>query len=424
MGTTPIDIVRANYSRRSEIQAELGDIDDKVTTEKRGYDDTEAGRIEELRSELGAIDQRITANIDAALNERSITDGIEGMFAGMLDRQGDQLVDTRSIGERFVQSDEYRSFLEGGNDRPRTVFDGIELRAVTDVVMGVAGGGSSSTSGGAMTRPERLDRVGHDFLDRRVYLLDLVPHIGTTAGAVEYVQDQTALADSADKAAETAESGVKPQAGLTLAVKTEPMQVIPAWVNLTRQAAADVPQIQGYLDGRLRYALKRRTDLQIISGNGTSPNLSGLSGRSGIVTYAPGGAEARYKSIRHGIRMMEDKEAVPEIIVLNPADAELFDLSNDAANGLHAVPNLVGVPERTAWGLTQVRSTAVASGTALLIDPMALSVFDRQQPTAYMTDSHASNFTANILTLLLECRVGLALFDPNGVCKITFNGTT
>jgi hypothetical protein len=114
---------------------------------------------------------------------------------------------------------------------------------------------------------------------------------------------------------------------------------------------------------------------------------------------------------------------VPEIIVLNPTDAELFDLSNDAANGLHAVPNLVGTPERTAWGLTQVRSTAIASGTALLVDPMALAVFDRQQPTAYMTDSHASNFTANILTLLLEVRVGLALFDPAGVCKITFNGT-
>jgi hypothetical protein len=41
-----------------------------------------------------------------------------------------------------------------------------------------------------------------------------------------------------------------------------------------------------------------------------------------------------------------------------------------------------------------------------------------------MTDSHASNFTSNILTLLLEARLGLALFDPApGVLKITFNGT-
>jgi hypothetical protein len=77
-----------------------------------------------------------------------------------------------------------------------------------------------------------------------------------------------------------------------------------------------------------------------------SPNLKGLLNRSGIVTYAPGGAEARYISIRHGIRLMEDVEAVPEIIVLNPADAELFDLSNATTAGMHANPGPAGRPPR------------------------------------------------------------------------------
>ncbi len=121
---------------------------------------------------------------------------------------------------------------------------------------------------------------------------------------------------------------------------------------------------------------------------------------------------------------MEDAESVPEIIVLNPADAELFDLSNSTTAGLHATMDLAVPPPRTAWGLTQVHSTAIASGTALLIDPMAVAVLDRQMVTAYMTDAHASNFVSNILTLLLEARLGLALFDPSGVCKVTFNGTT
>jgi len=51
-------------------------------------------------------------------------------------------------------------------------------------------------------------------------------------------------------------------------------------------------------------------------------------------------------------------------------------------------------------------------------------VLDRMEVTAFVTDSHASNFTSNILTLLLEARIGLALFDPAGVARITFNGTT
>jgi HK97 family phage major capsid protein len=277
-----------------------------------------------------------------------------------------------------------------------------------------------------------LPRVAQSFLDRRVYLVDLLNRIPVSTGSVEYVQDITPLADLPDKAAETTEGSAKPQAGVTLQLNVEPIATVPAWVNLTRQAAADVPMIQGYLDTRLRYALKRRLDLQVIAGDGNLPNIKGLQNRSGILTYAPGGAEARAISIRHAIRLMEDKEAVPEIIVLNPADAELFDLTNSTSAGLHAVMDndatgtgaFAGPPARTAWGLTQVHSTAIASGTALLLDPTAVSLLDRMQPTAYMTDSHASNFTANILTLLLELRAGLALFAPPGVLKLTFNGTT
>lgn len=416
MPTGTLDIVRANFGRRTEIQGELRSIDEAATADTRAYTDEETAQIETLRSELESIDSRIQANIESELRSREIEDGIGGLLGVIADRETGEVEDTRSIGERFTD-DDYRSWVEaGGHGKHHLDLRGMDFRAVTDV-------GTGATSAGALTRPERLSRVGQDFFDRKVYLLDLLPHIPVTQGSVEYVQDQTPLADMADKAVETAEGAVKPQAGPTFGVVEEPTATIPVWVNIMRQALADIPQIQGYLDSRLRYSLKRRSDKQAINGDGNSPNLRGLAQRSGILTYAPGSAEARYKSVRHGIRLMEDAEAVPEIVVLNPADAEIFDLSNHDADGLHAVPNVAGPGARTTWGLRQVRSTAIASGTALLIDPMATAVFDRQTATAYMTDSHASNFTSNILTLLLECRLALGLFDPKGVLKLTFNGT-
>ena len=109
------------------------------------------------------------------------------------------------------------------------------------------------------------------------------------------MQDQSPLADLADKPVGVAEGAAKPQAGLTLAVIQEPTPTIAAWANMTRQAAADVPMLQGYLDMRLRYALKRTVDKQVIAGTGAN-QIQGLTGRSGIVTYAPGTAEARYTS--------------------------------------------------------------------------------------------------------------------------------
>ncbi len=416
MPTGTIDIVRANFARRTEIQAELRSIDEACTTDKRDYTEAETATITERRSELEAIDGRIQENLKSELRSREIEDGIGGLLGVIADRQSGEVEDTRSIGERFT-TDEYRSWIEAGaRGSYLTDLTGLSLRAVTDVTTGAA-------SAGALTRPERLARVGQDFLDRKVYLLDLLPHIPVTQGSVEYVQDKTPLADQSDKAVEVSEGGAKPQAGPTFEVVEEPTATIAAWANMTRQSVADIPQIQGYLDTRLRYSLKRRSDGQAINGDGNSPNLKGLLNRTGILTYAPGSSEARYKSVRHAIRVMEDAEAVPEIIVLNPADAEIFDLSNEATAGLHAVPNVAGPGASTTWGLRQVRSTAIASGTAMLLDPVEAAVFDRMAATAYMTDSHASNFTSNILTLLLECRLALGLFSPKGVLKLTFNGT-
>lgn len=420
MPTTTLELVRANFSRRTEIQNELREIDEKCTTEKRDYDEAEANSVAEKRNELKAIDDRITANLDAEVRADAITSGLDRLLGVFADHQSGDAVDMRTMGRRFTESEEIRSWVKAGarGSSPSVEAD-MSFRAVTDTTTG-------ATSGGAFIVKQRLDRVGMTFLDRKVYLLDLLPTIQMTTSAVEYVQDNSPLADVANKAAEVTEGSAKPQAGITMAVVTEAAATIAAWANLTRQVAADAPQVAGYVDGRLRYSLKRRADGQAINGNGTPPNLLGLANRAGILTYAPGAAEARYKSIRHGVRMMEDAEAVPEIICLNPADAEIFDLSNEATAGLHAIDfnGLATAGARTSWGLQQVRSTAIAAGTALLIDPMVVAVLDRMAATAYMTDSHASNFIANILTLLLETRLGLALFDPTGILKITFNGTT
>jgi hypothetical protein len=398
--TTMLDIVRANYTRRRDIQAHLRDLDEgtivnKDSGELRAYTPDEQATIDTFRAELQQIDDRIVNGLEMEARGQQINSGIESLLGSMIDRDHGDIVDSRSLGARFTTED-YDLWAKQARGKFVVDMPGVSFRnAVGDTT-------TSSGSGGTLTRPQRLDRMGHDFLDRKVYLLDLLPHIPVTQGAIEYVQDVTPLADMANKATEVAESGTKPQAGLTFALKSESAAVIAAWVNITRQAAADVPQIQAYLDSRLRYGIKRRADAQASTARARAePNGPAQPVRDHHLR--PRSSEARYKSIRHAIRLGEDSEAVYEIIVLNPADAEIFDLSNDTSAGLHALDADGGVANAGPHGVgpPQVRSTAIASGTALLVDPMAVAVFDRQEITAYTTDSHASNFTFNILTLLL-----------------------
>lgn len=313
----------------------------------------------------------------------------------------------------FVSGGAVEKFRSNGfAGREGMHFEGLSLRAVID---------NTVTSGGAFQNPARVPITPLAVPDRMLHLIDLLPHGTTSDNSVEYVQDTTTSV-AGDTAVEVAEGAAKPETTETFQVVTDPVRTIAAWVNMTRQAAADNTQLDSYLRERLVYRIRRRLDNQIINGDGTGVNLLGLANRSGILTLAPGAAEARAITARKAVTLLEQNEQEANVIVVNPADLEKFDLYTATTNEFIKGDGY-GRVTGTLWGLTPVWSNAITVGTALVMDTQAAMVWDRQDPALYLTDSHASNFTSNILTLLAELRAALSLFQPKGVCKVTFNGT-
>lgn len=409
---SPIELIRSNFQRRAELSEAIRGIAAAATEENRALTESETADIAERTAQMEACNERITSQIELQVRDEQIGSGIDSMLGAMLNRERNDVVDTRSLGEQFVASDGFEEFARaGGRGQFTRDFAGVSLRALTTI----------DSSSNVLAGATRLDRIGQNALDRRVFLADLLPVIPVGSSAVEYVQDEVAAAGW--DGAEQTEASPKSEATPDFELVTEPIATVAKFTQLTRQVFDDWGQIPGYLDGRLRYGLARRTDSQIASGNGTPPNLKGLGNRSGIATYTALTVEDAATSIRKAVTAGQQAEAVYEIVVINPVDAEKFDLLNMTTAGLHATPDVASAMPRTAWGLTRVVSNAVASGTALLIDPVATAILDREQATARLTDSHASNFVSNILTLLLEARLGLALFDPKGVCKVTFKYT-
>lgn len=323
---------------------------------------------------------------------------------------------TRSMGDAasaFVRSDALKAFrAHGYRGQAAVEFDGMSLRAVLD---------NTVTSGGAFQNPARVPMTPLAVPNRMLRLIDLLPHGTTSDNSVEYVQDTTTSV-AGDTAAEVAEGGAKPETTETFAIVTDPVRTIAAFINMTRQAAEDNDQLNSYIESQLVYRIMRRLDNQIINGDGVGANLLGLLNRSGILTLAPGVAEARAITTRKAVTLLEQNEQEANAIVLNPADLEKFDLYA-ATTGEFIKGDGYGRVQGTVWGLQPVWSNAIAVGTALIVDTSAAMVWDRRQPTLYLTDSHASNFTSNILTLLAELRAALSLFQPKGVVKVTFNGT-
>jgi HK97 family phage major capsid protein len=100
-----------------------------------------------------------------------------------------------------------------------------------------------------------------------------------------YVQEGGAY-----NALETAEGTTKPDLGLTLVDATATAQTIAAYQKVRKQVLEDTAALQSILDERLRYAVRRRLEGQVIAGNGTDPNIRGILNTSGIgtVTFTAG----------------------------------------------------------------------------------------------------------------------------------------
>lgn len=400
--------------RRSALAAELAAED--ITSER--IDAIEA-EIRQIEADEAAAEKR--AKMLATLAQPTQAPSAP---AGTPAPQPVQIVEQRVAdpAEQFIASPGLANFRTMGykgkvqldlHGRSIREMVGLEVRAPLD---------NTATSGGAFQNPTRPAVVPMTNADRVPRVADLLDRQTTGDNTVEYVRDTTAAGGGA--AAETAEAGAKPEAAYTFEVVTDSVRTIAHWVQITRQAADDNQQLMGYIRGRLTYGLEYRLDAQILNGNGTVPNLRGILNTSGINTYAPGTAEARVISIRKAITLVQQDEYAATGAVLNPADWELVELSQDS-NGMFRVnPNVANALAPRIWGLNVVPTTAIASGTGLVGDfRMGATLWDRQQPTVLMSDSHASTFTSNVLTLLAELRAALSVWRPSAFAKITFNGS-
>jgi HK97 family phage major capsid protein len=302
----------------------------------------------------------------------------------------------------------------GGHGRAAIDVPELTVRSLID---------NQATSGGAFQNPSRPATIPQTYADRIPRVADLLDRQTTGDNTVEYVRDTTA-AGAGGAAAETSEGSAKPETTYTFEVVTDSVRTVAHWLNITRQTLADNQQLEGYFRGRLTYGLLYRLDGQILNGNGSAPNLRGILNTSGINTYAPSSPEARVISIRKAITQVQQDEYAASGVVLNPADWELVELSTDDNGSFRVSPNVQNAMGPRIWGLAVVPSTAIASGTGLVGDfRMGATLWDRQQAQVFITDSHASNFTSNILTMLAELRVALSVWRPSCFCKITFNGT-
>lgn len=204
-------------------------------------------------------------------------------------------------------------------------------------------------------------------------------------------------------AAVVAEGADKPESGLAQTITSITLDTVAHWVQFTRQLYADAPAVAARVDNSLRRGILKKLEAEaedVITGG----------------TYLPVASSGDLMGgIRKAIGELQD-EYDPSHVYLNPADWADLDIAVQGQQTLGAV----GVLQRAYWGMTIVPSSDVAAGTALVADAgIAFEVYRREAVQTFLTDSHASTFIANVLTLLAEARQKTVIIDPAAVRQVT-----
>jgi HK97 family phage major capsid protein len=248
-------------------------------------------------------------------------------------------------------------------------------------------------------------------------VVDLLDNQTATAGVIEWVVETASPAIS-NTAIEVAEGQPKPEGTFTFTVQSKALATIAVWVPITRQAAEDNAQLTGYIQGRLSYAVNKRLNGQCLNGDGVAPNIMGILGTVGVQTMSLATAVTMLVALRKMITKVQIAGFTPDGAVLHPTDWETIELGVGTDGQFNFTRDPASLATPRVWGLPVVPTVAIAAGTALVgAFAEAATLWRKQGVRILMSDSHASNFTSNILVILAELRAQLAVYVPPAFCK-------
>ena len=335
----------------------------------------------------------------------------------------------KSIGDEFVNSPEFKS-LQGGRNGANMPTPFMTNAVLTgsynqkDMYSALPTG--TPTSFGTIQRdpivvpPMRTKRVR-----------DLFPVRTTTAAVIEYFR-MTGFANNAGAVAErnndNTNFGVKPQSSFTFVGEQAPVRTIAHWEAAHRNVLADEPQLRSIIDNELMYGLRLQEDAQILSGDGTGENLTGVLSTNGIQEYAwsEGAttpvADTKADAIRRAATLAFLAYYEPTGVVLHPNDWEDIELAKDS-NGQYLVAVSVALGgEPKLWRIPVVETPAIPEGTALVgAFGTGAQLYDREQASIRISEQHSDFFVRNAIVVLAEQRLALAVKRPEAFVKVNFD---
>jgi HK97 family phage major capsid protein len=366
--------------------------------------ETQATEVKSIQANAETVATEIKSSVNVVATEiKSVDTRLTAMEVKSNRTMEGQLMERKSAGQQFVQSNEYKS-------RSGYRTDAVELETKD-----ISNGGGSA---GPLTTQYRNPTIFRD-PNRQVLIRDLLTTIPVTDSAVEVMRELVNTNNAAPQAGQLVD---KAKSNITYSQETYVVQTMAHYIIASRQILSDVPRLQSEIDNRLMYGLDLLSDDQLLLGDGTGNNLKGLLVDSNVPDLGASSAETGtiwVDFIRKGVTALQLKNYSATAVVVSPADWEVLETSK-GTDGHYIWATVPQGGEARMWRIPVVVSNAMPQGTFLMGDfAMGATIYDRQQKSVYTADQHADLFIKNGIAILAEERLAFAIERPNAFAKGT-----
>lgn len=380
-------------------------------------DDSVAGP--EKREQLDRMDEQLKSLSDQLAEAEHLAAqeakyaSIVGGVAAAEPEPTPEPVEAKSVGEQVTSSAEFQRILAVVGKSSSFHSGPIDVKATLTQ--------SGLTSANAIAQDRRPGIL--PILFERLTVADLMPNGATDSNTVRYAKESTAT----NAASSVAEGAAKPEATLNFTVVDEPVRKIAVTLKVSDEMLEDVPQLQAYINGRLTLFVRLHEEAQLLNGNGTAPDLTGILNRSGLTAAQALGGDSIAVAVHKEVTKVRVASFLdPDALVFHPNDWQAARLEQDAndqfyGGGPFTGPyGINGVAGDSYWGLRVVSTTAMTENTVLVgAFATAAQIFRRSGITVEMTNSNEDDFKKNLVAVRAEERLALAIYRPAAFGTVT-----
>jgi HK97 family phage major capsid protein len=393
----------------SELKSHIDAQIEKASEEAKsaaGVADSTKSAIESLTEKFNSI-----AGITQDDYDRLVTD------VKKLRENGGEFKNSKSLAQRLMDDASFKSFAS----RNANTTGKMMVKAVGDMT---EGGSLTNGSNVSFVEPTRLDRIvpvkREEFNIRSLF--SVIPMSGSI-----FAFPQETGGEGAPTA--VAEGNGKPQSDNDFTMQEAPARKIAHFKRISDELLNDVPALAGFLQTYGVIELLKVEDAQLLSGNGSAPNLTGLA--SGALTdanfvgsvfedkYALNGSN-KFDALTAVNGLLGSNKHMANAIVINPAD--FYDMLGDKGSDGQYLYNQLTYEGSLPYfsGVPIYKSTSVAQGTLYMGDTTAGQIAQREGVSVRLYDQDADNATENKVTVVIEERLAFPIYYPTAWFVDTF----